>query len=162
MASVEPTCAGFAGRVTAFTSDAPAPVLITFQYGNQAPQPIRTLGIATGLRVNQQVAAQFQLSLSDSIYVTPFGDAVGDIVLGFLANPRCAETEETLSILEHYVRMRLRPTQIAGATLIYTPKQIVTVGRTSFAGYIVAVNYDAQAGSSVQISGSLIMKAWPV
>jgi hypothetical protein len=175
MASIVP-CSSALGRVSVYTTSAPAPVVVTFDYPTQLtsggaiswtpnPQPLRTIGLATGLRLGQEVAAQFQPAFDATVYVTPFGDMPGIVEIDFLANKSCEESADGLDIIEHYLRMRLLPTEITTFPTLavkHTPRQTITVGRSAFTGYVTKLDYTAQTQDAVSIGAKLTMRAWPV
>jgi hypothetical protein len=175
MATIVP-CSSALGRLSVYTTTAPAPVVVTFDYPTQTsssnavtwtanPQPLRTIGLATGLRLGQEVAAQFQPAFDASIYVTPFGDLPGAVEIDFLANRNCDESNEALDIIQQYLRMRLLPTEITSYPTFqirHTPRQTITIGRSAFTGYITKLDFTAQTQDAISIGARLSMKAWPV
>ena len=178
MSTIVP-CGSTSGRLTVYKTSSPAPVIITFNYPVQRtdsasgaiwwennPQQLRTIGISTGLRIGQQVAAQFQPAFDSTIYVTPFGDMPGVIEIDFIANRSCEESGEAIDIIEQYLRMRLLPDNITlyngTVSIKHTPRQTVTVGRSAFTGYITKLDYTVQTQDAVSIGAKLSMTAWPV
>lgn len=112
------------------------------------------LGIATSVRVRQNVLAQFQNTLSNSVYVVPFGDGVGDLQVTFLANPQCGATNNSSlsNIWNHYKTNRLQPKQTRPARL--------SVGPVTLTGHLIGFVIDAQGSSTGMVQGTLVFKAW--
>jgi hypothetical protein len=140
------------------------------QWWNGAPvsnDPINLSGLCLGVSIDQKVAAQFQNTLDNAIYITPFGDLPGDVALKFLLNPACgATTSQAENFLSEYYFFRLRPSYYTGPGVINrSPNVLVSIGSsqiTNFYGYVVGCQLTASTGSSVLIEGTMIIKAWKI
>ncbi len=114
------------------------------------------LGVATQLSAEQSVIAQFQNALSDTIFVVPFGDAVGEIRISFIANQRCdADSTDPVAVVQHYLDHRILPLQNRGPALI-------AIGSAVFRGHLQAMSLAASSQDIPMTQGTLIFKAWPL
>ena len=142
-----------AGRVFkagAVTVDAPEAIAV---YVNG--KSITYLGVCTQLETNQSVVAQFQKTLSDNIYVVPFGDAPGDTSISFIANRTClGSTTGGANVTAYYIANRLRPA--AQST------NILSIGGMLLYGFLTSVRLNASAEGTPMVSGTLGFKSWPV
>jgi hypothetical protein len=149
------------GKAIALKTEGAAPLSILF-----GGVVLSDIGLATSMSISQNVSAQFQQTLEEHIYVTPFGDNPGKIVINFVNIEKCGEDGAEKDILRYYLDNRLRPVSIRnildnGGTMRVGPT-IVSVGSNAFYGYIVGVDYQADTASDTVVRGALTLIAWPV
>lgn len=144
-------CAGVGGRLIELDSgNAIAPLTI-----DAGGIDIEEFGVMIGIEMRQEVQAQFQPSLDDAIYVTPFGDSPGVIALTYIANNDCEEDgDDALAnkFLSSYVDDRLRPNK--------DPAVEVTVGGQTFRGFVTGMQFNGTTSDTPIIQGTLILTAW--
>jgi hypothetical protein len=144
-----------------------SPLTITFD-----GLTIEPLGLCTDIDVSQAVAAQFQNTFDDTIFVTPFGDGPGDINISFIMNPQCFGAGNYRNALDSddgavqfYFKNRLLPTRIPAVVtqpiVFRTSPVIVAVGRATFKGYVVGLRIAGRSADFL-INVVLSLKAWPV
>lgn len=166
-------CSNNVGRMTVVKSNNIAPLSITFTDSTGTPQSIASFGLCLGVNIDQAVNAQFQNTFSDSIYVTPFGDAPGNIALSFLMNPWCDPNfSQNPTAIQEYLNNRLKPTTVRSvllpdgtiqSTISMSVPTIVSVGgQLNLIGFIVGLSLNATSTSGIFIQARLLMKAWPV
>lgn len=152
MAVLIPSCEGSPGRsIPVLIPNGVAPLVFSVD------GDVLDLGVTTRVDASQQVAAQFQPSLNDAIFVTPFGDQPGRIGITFVANRECLEpANENLAVIEYYLANRILPTE-------NKVPLIITIGSSTFRGYVTALQLGAQApvAGSPLVQGSIIFTAWP-
>lgn len=161
MATVTPTtCASPLGRMTAIKTGSVAPIAVTFD-----GKPLQNMGLCTKLGVHQSVIAQFQVTLGNYIYITPFGDKPGDIALSFIVNRSCDSSQETLNAIDFYVKNRLQPTQLKVINnAYYTVRSApirVAIGSLALRGFVVGLDIDGTTESAAIIQATLRMTGWP-
>ena len=149
------------GKAIALKTEGAAPLSILF-----GGVVLSDIGLATSLSISQNVSAQFQQTLEEHIYVTPFGDNPGKIVINFVNIEKCGEEGVEKDILRYYLDNRLRPVSVGnvlenGGTMRVGPT-IISVGSNAFYGYIVGVDYQADTASDMVVRGALTLIAWPV
>jgi hypothetical protein len=149
------------GKAIALKTEGAAPLSILF---NGAV--LSDIGLATSMSISQNISAQFQQTLEEHIYVTPFGDNPGKIVINFVNVEKCGEEGVEKDILTYYLQHRLRPVSmsniISSGGAINVGPVIVSVGANAFYGYIVGVDYQADTASDMVVRGALTLIAWPV
>jgi len=166
-------CSNNIGRMTIVKSNNVAPLSITFTDVFGVPKPITSFGLCLGLVNNNAVNAQFQNTFSDSIYVTPFGDAPGDVALSFLMNPWCDPNfSQSPTAIDAYLNNRLKPTSVQStvladgtiqSTISMSVPTIVSIGgKINLIGFIVGLTINGTTTSGVMIQARLLMKAWPI
>jgi hypothetical protein len=116
-------------------------------------------GIATGLRVSQQVSAQFQVTLDKSLFVIPFGDDAGQMSMTVVHGMECRSsgtgvTDGVQSALQWYKKYKFQRDNMAPVT--------VGVGSSVFKGYVINFAIDAQAAEGGMVRGQLNLVAWNV
>ncbi len=152
-------CAGAGGRLirVGVVSQA-APLSLALSYGGEAPVVLSQLGVALSVQASQTVRAQFQNALNDTIFVTPFGDAPGQVQVMFVANRLCngsGAESSGFGVLQHYFDRRLRPgTSKAPA--------IVTIGPASFRAFLTGLVLSGSTQDTPVIQGALTFTAWPM
>jgi hypothetical protein len=161
MATVTPSsCASPLGRIVAVKTGSVAPISVTFD-----GQPIKNMGLCTQLRVNQSVIAQFQSTLGNYIYITPFGDKPGDIEMSFIVNKECNASQEALNAIDFYIKRRLQPTLpvLIGSAIYYaqTAPIIIAIGSLALRSFVTGLSIDATTSQSVIVSATLRMTGWP-
>ncbi len=114
------------------------------------------LGVATGVQAEQSVAAQFQKAMDDAVYITPFGDTVGDVKITFIANPLCGSGANVngFDVIQHYLDRRLQTNKNK------LPATIV-IGSGTFRGFLVGLLFNGRSGELPLSEGTLLFKAWP-
>lgn len=143
-------CAGVGGR------------LIKLEVGGDTVAPldidlggvdISEFGVAVGLEMSQEVQAQFQPSLDDAIYITPFGDSPGNIAITFVANRECGEdAESTNKFITTYLNQRMRPDNAQAL--------VVSVGGNAFYAFVTGMRLNASTADTPVVQGTLILTAW--
>lgn len=147
-------CAGGGGRLIRVGNvQQAAPLSISLAYGEDDIDLIR-LGVATSVQADQRVLAQFQNTLGDAIFVTPFGDAPGQIRVGFVANTRCNEASSGVEVLQHYLDRRLQPGNSNVAA-------IITIGASPFRAFLTNLLLNGNTSDVPVIQGTLVFTAWP-
>ncbi len=159
MAVIAP-CANAGGRLVPIQTKSPVqPLTLAIEFDGQ-PIQLANIGVATRVQMGMQVAAQFQNALSDVIYITPFGDAPGQIAITFIANRLCGETVPTFDVIQAYLSNRILP-----GTATTTGQRIrplsIAVGSAAFRGYNVGLAFDAESSGVQMIKGTLQFTAWP-
>lgn len=154
-------CKQRVGKAIALKTEGAAPLSILFD-----GVVLSDIGLVTSMTISQNISAQFQQTLSERIYVTPFGDNPGKIVMNFVNIEKCGEAAVEKDILRYYIEHRLRPASIGniisnGGSLRVGPI-IITVGSNAFYGYIVGVDFQADTASDTIVRGALTLIAWPV
>ena len=162
MAVVTPnTCGSPLGRMVAVRAPNAAPVSVTFDGIN--PQ---SLGLCTQLLIDQQVIAQFQNTFDDYIYITPFGDKPGAIVLSFIINKSCPETVAAFNAIDFYVQRRLRPSYLGVSNntvvLFQSTPIIVAINSLTLRGFVTGLKVDASTAQWALVSAQLLMTGWPI
>ncbi len=159
--------------MTVVKSNNVAPLSITFTDVFGVPQPIASFGLCLNVNSDNAVNAQFQNTFSDSIYVTPFGDAPGNTVLTFLMNPWCDPNfSQSPTAIDAYLNNRLKPTSVQStvlangdivSTITMSVPIIVSIGgKLNLIGFIVGLSLSGTTTSGVMIQARLIMKTWPI
>lgn len=161
MAVVTPNvCGSPLGRMVAVRVPNAAPVAVTFDGIN--PQ---NLGLCTQLLIDQKVIAQFQNTFDNYIYITPFGDKPGDIVLSFIINKNCDDSVATFNAIDFYVQRRLQPSYLgvsSGTLVIFqTLPIIVAINSLTLRGFVTALKVDASTSQGALVSAQLFMTGWP-
>lgn len=155
------SCGSPLGRMVAVRTPNAAPVTVSFD--GIVPQ---NLGVCTQLIIDQQVIAQFQNTFDSYIYITPFGDKPGTIVMALLINKLCDETTQTMNAIDFYVKRRLRPSflGVSGNQIVrvQTAPIIVAVNSLTLRGFLTALKVDASTSQGALVSAQLIMTGWPV
>lgn len=114
------------------------------------------LGVATQLQAEQSVITQYQNALSDTIFVVPFGDAVGEVRVSFIANRKCDQNEtDPVAIVQHYLDHRILPLRNRGPALI-------GIGSAVFRGHLQSMSLASSSQDIPMTQGTLIFKAWPL
>jgi hypothetical protein len=138
-----------------------APIGVTFD-GSQ----LQNLGLCTRLQVHQSVIAQFQNTLGNYIYITPFGDKPGDIAFSFIVNRACESSAATLNAIDFYIQRRLQPTYLSNINGTFawgqTAPITVAVGSLTMRGFVVGLDIDGTTEGSVIVQATLRMTGWPV
>ena len=147
-------CDGAGGRLIAVeTKSGVVPLDLQLSVGGSAVKLV-DLGVCTAVSVDQQIAAQFQNAFNATIYIIPFGDLPGNVVLSFIANKRCIESSNTYGVIKFYLNNRLYPTANLRPITI-------SIGDCAFTGYLVGLSFKGMASNSILLQGQLIFKAWP-
>lgn len=166
-------CSGGGGRLIAINTTSATPLALSLKYTedinlqvvNNLPadgttitlvQTIIPLGIATSVNCTQAVVAQFQKALDTAIYITPFGDAVGNAQIKFIANRKCDDGAEVngFDVIQHYLERRLLTTKNKlPATLV--------IGSGTFQGFLMGLLLNGMAGDIPVVEGTLQFRAWP-
>jgi hypothetical protein len=134
------------GTLVAFKSDSPQSLI--FDLG-----AIQATGVVMNLTIDGSVAAQFQPSLDGTVYMTPFGDNVGNLTVSLLLNSRChSGTDSASDFLDVYQSIRLSPDNPVPSNLI--------IGRKSFTGYATGFTLSASSESGQMVHGQLKFAAW--
>lgn len=167
------SCSGTPGKLISLPPQTVAPMSITIDAQYRMPQTgvvfdfvhLTTLGLCTNVDIQQSVAAQFQNTFDNTIYVTPFGDLPGTVTISFLINPSCSSTPGfSGSVINDYFVNRLQTSYYtAGPTLHRSPNIWLTIGAlnpVSLYGYIIGLQLRGTSASSIMIEGVLTMKAW--
>ncbi len=169
-------CPGGGGRLIALDTQTAAPMALSltytedsslFLFDQQNPffnsgtvlntnETLIRLGIATAVQCSQQVIAQFQKALDTAIYITPFGDAVGDAQIKFIANRKCDNSADVsgFDVIQHYMDRRLLTTRNK------LPCTLV-IGSGTFKGFLVGLLINGQSGDVPVVEGTLQFKVWP-
>ena len=153
-------CAGGGGRLIRIGNVQQAASLsLSLGYNNQDNEveqiDLVKLGVAIGVQADQRVQAQFQNALSDAIFVTPFGDAPGQIRVTFIANRRCRGTSQSgFEVIQHYMDRRLLP----GANKF---PALVSIGPGSFRAFLTGLVVSGNSSDTPVIQGTLTFTAWP-
>jgi len=166
-------CSNTIGRMTVVKSNNVAPLSITLTDAFGVPQSIASFGLCLGLSNDNAVNAQFQNTFSDSIYVTPFGDAPGTVALTFLLNPWCDPNfTQSPTAIDAYLNNRLKPTSVQStiladgtiqSTISMSVPTIVSIGgKLNLIGFIVGLSLNGTTSSGVMIQARLLMRAWPI
>lgn len=154
-------CSSVGGRLIRLgNTSGVLPLSIGIQFPD-APTQLVDIGVTDGLSLGQSVQAQFQNALDDTIFVTPFGDAVGTIRLSFIANNQICEdgviiTSSGLSLIKTYLDKRLSPRSEQSKRPV-----IVSVGDDAFYAYLTSMALQTRAEELATVSGYLEFKAWP-
>lgn len=117
-------------------------------------------GVLIGLDTDGSVAAQFQPSLNQSVYITPFGDNVGTVSADLLLNDTCSSSgssgpgsgQALSSFLSLYSDSRLSPTNPYPVQLF--------VGRSVFTGFAIKFQTHATSSEGTVIRGTITFAAW--
>jgi hypothetical protein len=114
-------------------------------------------GIATSVDVESTVAAQVALSLSNDVFITPFGDNPSNIQIRFILNGKgCNDADAVSQFIDAYQGARLGPYQNK------FPQQFV-VGGESYVGYIMGCRVGATVDGGQRLyTGTLSAIAWAV
>lgn len=119
---------------------------------------LESTGIVTGVRVGQRVAAQFQVTLDESLFVVPFGDEAGQmtvtLVHGMLCDSASGTSDGVQRLLQWYKSNKLQRTKTNPITL--------AIGASVFKGYVLASDLDAQAAEGGMVRSQLNLIAWNV
>ena len=148
-------CSGSGGRLISLgNSNQVAPISISLSYAD-GPVQLVQLGVAISVQADQKVQAQFQNALNDTIFVTPFGDAPGQISIVFVANRTCGKSGSGFGVIQHYFDRRLRPGQNKAPA-------IVTLGPGSFRAFLTNLLVSGSTTDTPVIQGTLVFTAWPL
>lgn len=162
MSTISP-CSGVNGRLIEVQAQMALPLTLGLSYGEfdqgtldviQQSVQLQQIGVVTKVQVSQEIAAQFQNTLNDSIFITPFGDKPGQINLTFVANRKCNGTAQTTDVIQHYLDRRLQP----GANLL---PALVVIGSGTFRSYLVGMQLAADASGVQLVQGTLVFRGWP-
>lgn len=150
-------CAGVGGRLIRIGNvNNAVPLSLSLAYGTGGPVNLVRLGVATAVQAEQRVLAQFQNTLSDSIFVTPFGDAPGKISVSFVANRECGDEDSSgYQLLQHYLDKRLLPGNSNSPA-------IVTVGSAPFRAFLTNMLLSGSTSDMPVVQGTLVFTAWPL
>jgi hypothetical protein len=114
------------------------------------------LGIVTKVEMGVNVAAQFQNTFDNGLYVVPFGDAVGELRLTLLVKNVCGENTQNNGVgalLDAYKSGRLLPGS--------RRRVGIALGGSSFTGFLTGVLYGNSAESSGSVSSVVfVFKEW--
>lgn len=159
------------GKLIKTTAKAVAPMSMTIEVQDRTSfvntvtntERLTTLGLCTSVQIEQQVAAQFQNTFDNTIYVTPFGDLPGTASISFIINAS-AESMPGFSgtAITDYFKYRLQPSYYSPA-LVRTPNIWLTVGGTNpvtLYGYLIGIQIRGSTGQSSIVEGTLSMKVW--
>ena len=138
------------GTLVAIPTDQPQGII--FDFG-----PVQATGVVIGFALDGSVAAQFQPSLDGAVYITPFGDNVGNLVVDVLLNSQCTAdgsvSQDTVSnFLNVYQTQRLSPTNPTPSVLI--------IGQKAFVGFAIAFTLNGSSENGSMIRGQLKFVAW--
>jgi hypothetical protein len=115
-------------------------------------------GIATGIQVAQQVAAQFQVTLDESLFVVPFGDDAGQMSMTVVHGMECKGSDTVIdgvqAALQWYKKYKFQRSNMNPVT--------IGVGSSVFKGYVINFKIDAQAAEGGMVRGQLNLVAWNV
>ncbi len=122
--------------------------------GQGGVEDMTKLGIAVGIEASQSVAAQFQNALTDTIYVVPFGDKVGEVRIKFITGRLCdSDAGDAFGAIQHYLDRRILPSKNRAPVLI-------AMGPAVFRGHLTGLSVGAQS-SDFLTQATLIFNAWP-
>ena len=119
-------------------------------------------GIATGARVAQKVSAQFQVTLDESLFVTPFGDDAGQMTMTVVHGIECESNDRQAGTvidgvqqsMQWYKRYKFQRNNMEPLT--------IGLGSSVFKGYAISFEIDAQAAEGGMVRGQLSLIAWNV
>lgn len=159
MAVIAP-CSAAGGRLVPIrTRGLVQPLTLAVQYEGQ-PIRLADIGVVTRVQMGMQVATQFQNALSDVIYITPFGDAPGQIAITFVANRLCQENIPSFDVIQAYLENRILPGTATAPGQRIRPLT-VSVGSAAFRAYNVGLAFDAESSGVQMLKGTLQFTAWP-
>lgn len=120
-------------------------------------------GISTGVQVGQRVAAQMQVTLDQSLFVTAFGDDPGQMRVTMVHGMQCGAGNGggTSSVIDS-VQQALawyRTNKLQGSNL--NPITLA-IGASVFKGYVMGFELDAQAAEGGMVRSQLSLAAWNV
>jgi hypothetical protein len=143
---------GTPGRLVAIKSHNPQAMALSIDLNGA-----QLHGVVTKLEVDQSVAAQFQASLDRAIYVVPFGDNIGTMLVSMILNSSCGDSggdseRGTDQLIQYYAEKRLSPTNPL-------PGQL-TIGKKTFLGYVTGFKLSAASESGYLFAGTLQFAAW--
>jgi len=119
---------------------------------------LESTGIVTGIRIGQRVAAQFQVTLDESLFVVPFGDEAGQmtvsLVHGMNCDTRSGTSDGMQRLLQWYKANKLQRSKMTPISL--------AIGSSVFKGYVVSSELDAQSAEGGMIRSQLSLIAWNV
>lgn len=130
---------------------------------NAAAGDIMIPGISTGVRIAQRVAAQFQVTLDESLFVVPFGDEAGQMTLTLVHGMECDKNSSggTTSVIDGvqkamawYAKYKFQRKNMQPIT--------VNLGASVFKGYAIGFSIDAQAAEGGMVRSQLDLIAWNV
>jgi len=149
-------CSSAGGRLIQISrTNNASPISISLSYGD-GPTQLTRLGVAVSVQADQKVQAQFQNALNDAIFVTPFGDAPGQIRVTFVANRLCRDSGAGFEVIQHYLDRRLRP----GNTSSKDPAT-VTIGPGAFRAFLTSILISGNTSDTPIVQGTLVFTAWP-
>lgn len=133
------------GRLTAMNSQGAQSIRLNIA-------EFRSAGVLTGITVEHRVAAQFQPSLDNALYIIPFGDGVGRMTLELILNPmdpNCSGGREVGpdKFVEFYLKARLSPVNFAPAVLTLHNQQIK--------GFVTGMRMNLASTTSLTFQGAI-------
>jgi hypothetical protein len=140
------------GRVTAIHAENPRPFLLDLG-GSEFLDCI-----ATSVVIDHTVAAQVSLSLSNDVFITPFGDNPSTLLVSFILNGKDCDAPESSvqTFLNGYHQAKLGPYQNKYPRLF-------VVGGAAYEGYIIGCKANANTdGGQRMYMGSLSAIVWAI
>lgn len=116
-------------------------------------------GLTTRVEVQQQVSAQFQVSLDRAVFAVPFGDAIGQMTVGLVHGLLCdTGTGQTVDtgerILDWYRRNKFQRGRLQPLT--------IAIGTSIYSGYILGLSLSAESSEGSMIRSTIQLAAWGV
>lgn len=160
------------GKIITTTAKSVAPLTLVIETQYRTPgtnvvfktEHLSTLGLCTGLDIQQSVAAQFQNTFENTIYVTPFGDLPGTASVSFILNATKASVPGVSgTAISDFFRYRLQPSYYVSSTLYRSPNIMLSVGGVDpikLYGYLIGMQLKGSTGGSLLVEGVLHMKVW--
>lgn len=116
-----------------------------------------SFGIAVNVTMRQSIIAQFLPAFNNAIYVTPFGDAPGDMTVTYVINPLCeSSTKGKYTFLDTYLKNRLLPSTPSAKRIL-----TFTIGSATFNGSLIDMTANFQTQGMFMAQGTLTFKLWP-
>jgi hypothetical protein len=139
--------------VKAVTSTLVVPLTLTID----GEVPI-DLGVCTRVLADQRVLAQFQNTFDSFIYITPFGDAPGQVVIEFLINncrPECGGASIRSGMALDVYQRRLLP------NMQDNPIVTICIGNLPLRGCLTGMRVSGSVDGSPMIRAELMFTGWP-
>lgn len=113
--------------------------------------------IAINVSVDQQVAAQIQTTLAETVYVTPFGDRPGTLNVSYVLNGVGCDADandQSIRFFNDYNSTKL-------TTSGNTSPHLFVIGRASFKGFILGAKMAVSAeGGLFMMTGQIQAVVW--
>jgi hypothetical protein len=138
------------GTMVAIPTNQPQGII--FDFG-----PVQTTGVVVSFVADGSVAAQFQPSLDGAVYVMPFGDNIGNMVIDVLLNSQCtsggsAPQDNVSNFLTVYQEQRLSQTN--------TDPIVLIIGQKAFVGFATGFTLTGSSENGNMIRGQLKFVSW--